>query len=151
MRFLFLVISLIFLFSCGERKEKEKETVFNDPRFNNIPCNKRPSNCEVRDINITNSCNQEVKCGTDKEEEKSQPQIIIIQEQKQDQNQTSENQNNNSNDNSRSIRAIIEGRYYKCWKPCYGCIPPVEITEIQNNMRREIFDEEKNTLDCYRN
>jgi len=148
---LLFAFSLIFFISCGDReREKEREVVYNDPRFEKLPCEcqcqkdtcgKCPQNCEIK-ITNNNTCNQETA-----KEENNTPPIIIIQEQKQDQNQTSENQNNN--DNSRSIRAIIEGRYYKCWKPCYGCIPPTDIN--QNNLKREIYDENRNPLDCYRN
>lgn len=149
MKFLLMILAtLTIMISCGDREEKEKEVVYNDPRFQGpceckcLPnqCGVCPPRCSVSIIN-DNSCNKKEDpnacpvCPT-----QEAPVIIVQQQQNQDQEQSTQSQNDNNNynnadntntnDNSREYlyKIMIQKRWYDCYKPCknqscYGSSP----------------------------
>jgi len=124
-----IVFSLL-LISCGQRKEKEKELVYNDPRTEECGkeiCYCQPNQCgqcprgSLISIVNKNTCEQQNSCEKPKlktDDENRTPIIIVQQSQDQDQNQTGTNTNDvsNTNDNSKPFTAVINYKEYTCYR-----------------------------------
>jgi len=115
MKFLLMILAtLTIMISCGQREEKEKEIVYNDPRFQASPCECKcitgncgqcPPQCTISIVNTNNgngSCDKKDEynkhvcpvCPT-----KETPIIVVQQQQNQEQEQSTQSQNDNNNYN----------------------------------------------------
>lgn len=180
MRVLLITLTaLTIMISCGDREEREKEVVYNDPRFQNTPCECKclpnecgqcPSRCTVTVYNTNtndNNCNKKedpAVCPVCPKQET--PVIIVQQQQNQDQEQSTQSQNDNNsysdsdstntntNDNGREfvLKMMINKRWYNCYKPCnsQSCWGSSPQTTMPMDYMRIIEGNDGQPLECLR-